>query len=152
MRAARIFLVGAIVFVVAAMSGRAYAFIRSTAQGSTSVRLESTFTVRVDGSTGNVEGQRLHPGGQTNVTATLRNSNTVPVALDTVTIGTPTTGNEGCDGTAITVVLASPLDTVTPLLPEEPRVIEFTVTMSTEAPSACQGASFSIPVAVKVKR
>lgn len=152
MRAARIFLVGAIVFAGAAMSGRAYAIIRSTGQGSTSVRLESTFTVRVDGSTGNVAGQRLHPGGQTSVSATLRNSNTVPVVVDTVTIGAPTSGKEGCDGSTITVALAGPLDTVTPLAPDEPRVIDFTVTMSTEAPSACQGASFSIPVAVKVKR
>ncbi len=106
----------------------------------------------MDGSLGNVVGERLHPGGQTTVSTTMRNTNTVDVLLDTVTIGSPTSDREGCEGGAITVVLAGPLDTVTPLQPDEPRTIDFTVTMSTEAPSACQGASFAIPVVVKVKR
>lgn len=148
MKPLRHFLAATIVFAGFAAGGRAFAFFRTPAVGSAAVLLHNTFTVSVVGS---APGQRLRPGSISMVAAVVTNTNGVDVVLNSVTVGTVTTDHPGCPGTALIARPEDPLD-LTPLTGGATRELPVALELRVDAPSQCQGAQFSIPLTVKVKR
>ena len=146
--------IGAVIVAIATVTATmAWGFWSAPATGH-GTGATSTFGITATGVVTS-EGARLVPGGTGDVTFTVHNPNTFPV---TVTVafdaGRPITvdpADSGCDGSAMHVL--DPLLTPIPLVvPPGAAAASVTatgaVTMDSEAPSGCQGATFSVPVVV----
>jgi hypothetical protein len=92
----------------------------------------------------------LYPGGTGDVAATITNPNPFPVRVTGISgNGAITSDKQGCDSPSHGVTFTNQTGTW-----DVPRngnlgvVLAGAVTMSTDSPDACQGASFSMPLAV----
>jgi hypothetical protein len=148
MKPLRLTVIAAVVLGVAAMGGRAYAVFTSTASGAGTATIVSELHVDVQLDGAGEASKELIPDATATVTAKVTNPNALPVILDSVTATGITTGKVGCPGDVLSVELVpDPL----PFGNGEQKTITVNVTMSAGAPSACQGASFTIPLTVKVR-
>ena len=100
----------------------------------------------------------LYPGGGANLLVTVTNSSNLSVSVEGITAGTGNvmiTGGSGCttsnDGLSINTSAGFSPTTINPNSASPPITFTNAVQMSTSANSGCAGASFQIPIAVKVQ-
>jgi hypothetical protein len=96
----------------------------------------------------------LYPGAVIELALEVRNPVAVDVQLDRVTITVGTPDREGCPADAVLIGTAGtpgsgsePLDLR--LVPDASAVLAVPVAMATDAPSACQGATFPLAYATE---
>lgn len=138
----------ATVLGLALTSGVALAFWSTSGSGSGTATARSS--LNLTGTLSSVTG--LYPGGSLAVTVTVANPNPFPVKVTAVTGGTVTTGASGCTTTGVAYTnqttsnglgasgFTVPANSAGTALPAT------TVTMDNTSLSACQGATFTVPV------
>ena len=160
MRSLKLAALAVVVFVVAALGGRAYAYWTATGEGSTAAVVAVLDAPATPGSVlppdSLASAAPLVPGGDGDLVLVLRNPNAFDVTLMSITSGTQpvtsdTAGCIGADVVALDPTLAAPAT----LLPAGVTVtvrLTAAVHMAARAPSVCQGAAFTIPVQVEVQQ
>ena len=89
----------------------------------------------------------LYPGGTTTLPVTVSNPGDAALTLSTVTPGTITSPTAGC-----AAVVAATAPGTLPVVPAHGSVtVNLTVTMGVSAANACQGASFTVPLALTAR-
>ena len=89
----------------------------------------------------------LYPGGTTTLPVTVSNPGDAALTLSTVTPGTITSPTAGC-----AAVVAATAPGTLPVVPAHGSVtVNLTVTMGASAANACQGASFTVPLALTAR-
>ena len=156
----RLMTVGLLAFVgVLATSGLAYAYLKETGHVSISGGNGTVTPVNPTISAGAATlSGTLYPGGSANLLVTVTNSSNLSVTVEGITAGTGNvmiTGGSGCttsnDGLSINTSAGFSPTTVNPNSASSPITFTNAVQMSTSANSGCAGASFQIPIAVKVQ-
>jgi hypothetical protein len=146
----------AIALVAALGGGIAYAYWATSGSGSGTAAAGTLQTVTVDAlAGGDAPSATLIPGGSADVILRLNNPNAYPVQVYSVTGNEPITADDahtGCTTTGVTFTAPiSPAVTVpatSTLLVHLPGA----ASMSTDSQSACQGATFHIPVTLTVRK
>lgn len=142
---------------VALTAGVASAFVQETAHvkstgGTGTVSLASVKTITASAAT--ISGA-LYPGGTADLAVTIANpyNNLALTVVGVAAAGTVTTGASGCTTTGVSVVT-----TPTSISPSSvaagattPITLTGAVQMSSAASSGCQGATFTVPLAITVK-
>ena len=136
--------------------GSAYAYWTAAGLGSGSATNGTMQTVSVDALVpGDTLQTSLVPGGSADVVLRITNPNAHDVAVHNVTASGPITADAahpGCTPTGVTFtspqVPATFIAANTSLLLTLPGAAN----MSTASPSACQGAQFTIPVTLEVRK
>lgn len=160
MRSLRFAALAVVVFTVAALGGRAYAYWTATGTGSTTVAVpELDAPVGPQVPAGAVAtATPLVPGGDGDLVLVLQNPNPYPVAVTSVGPGVepPESNAAGCSGTDALSLNPIVLPVPAPVLPADSGQVTLrfaaAVHMDAHAASACQGAAFTIPVRVEVTR
>jgi hypothetical protein len=102
------------------------------------------------------EATALYPGGAADLTVTVANPNDFSVVLSGVAVdpgSAISSSDAGCDGpTYVSVVPGTLPTTVIAANSSEQFVLTDAARLSVSAVQACQGATFTIPLAVTVKR
>lgn len=120
-----------------------------------------TSTGRVAGMTGatlsvSTEATALYPGGAADLTISVTNPNAFSVVLSAVAVDPASAISSsagGCDGpTYVSIVPGTLPTTVIAANATQPFVLTDAARLSVSAVQACQGATFTIPLAVTVKR
>jgi len=158
---ARFVIAAAIVFAASAVGGRAFASFRASASGSGHVSV-ATMGIEVVATTAGAEDVPLRPGGQGDVVLMLRNPNRYPVTLVAVRSNGPVVadalhGSCTIDQTIVTFSAPTALSKLIPPTvdadPGPQRVrLEGALQMGPNAPTTCQGATFTVPVTVTVQK
>ena len=102
--------------------------------------------------TGGVTGDQLFPGGVGDMRITINNPNPFPVMVTDITGAGPVTSNKGpaCDAeTGVTFEDQTGLSLRVPANSSATFTLDDVVRMSTESANECQGAVFTIPVALR---
>ena len=158
MRSLKLAALAVVIFVVAALGGRAYAYWTATGEGSTSATVAVLDAPATAGSVLPPESVAstapLVPGGDGDLVLVLRNTNAYDVTLTSVSSDTlpATSDTAGCVGAAVVALNPITLAPAT-LLPARATVtvrLVAAVHMDAHAPSACQGATFTVPVHIEV--
>lgn len=148
-------LVGTLVLAVGAGAGSAYAYFTASGSGTGTGAVGTVQAVGVVASTS--PSSQLYPGGTADVTVKVHNPNRYPITVTTVVGAGPitaTAAHPSCTTTGVTFTtqtgLTGPGYTIGPTGTGQ---LDFTgaAYMDTSSSTGCQGASFSIPVAVRVK-
>lgn len=135
-------------------SGSAYAFFTSSGSGSGSGTTGTLQAVTVAAATG-TPSTPLLPGGTGDVILNVNNPNAYAVTLVSVSgNGTITAdgGHSGCTTTGVTFNNQSGLTINIPASTTTAVDLPGAASMSTASLSACQGATFSIPVSITVHK
>lgn len=133
----------------------AFAYFRSTGAGSGSGSVATPQAVSVVALTGgDAPTSLLQPGGTADVILRLNNPNAYAVTLVAVTGSTPITvdsNHSGCTTTGVTFTNQSGLSIS---VPSGSSLVHIpgAAAMDTTSLSACQGATFSIPVTLTVQK
>lgn len=103
---------------------------------------------------GDAPSSKLQPGGTADVILRLSNPNSFALTLTAVTGGSPITadsGHSGCTTTGVSFVNQSSLSIS---VPSGSSLVHLpgAASMGTTSSSGCQGATFSIPVTLSVRR
>jgi hypothetical protein len=152
----RVVLLAAVTALIASLGGgAAYAYFKSTGSGNAGGNSGTLGPVTL--TTAATPTKPLVPGGSGDVTLTINNSNTFNVSLVSVALnGTITAvGNATCSAsTGVTFTPYGPPSPVITLTPGTNHVdLPAAASMSpTGSVSACQGATFSIPVEITVQK
>jgi len=145
-------LAGLVSISLAAGSGTAVAYWRTTGTGdvaATAGQLQPVTVVALAGETPNT---RLVPGGAArDVVVKISNQNAFDVTLVAVALNGSITAGNGCTPTGVHLVTPTNLPLT---LPPGTSVnhLAGAATMDDTSAAACQGASFTIPVTVTVHR
>ena len=146
-------LVVALTLVLGAFAGTAYAYFSATGSGTGKARVGAITAVTVLPATGSPS-TSLFPGQSATLRLTLNNPN--PVTL--IVTGISQDGAVGVTGTAACTQANAGVSVPTEIslgITLAPGTHSFTIPtgaqMATASASACQGASFHIPVTVTVK-
>jgi hypothetical protein len=152
---------GAVVALVLGLgAGAAFAYFTSTGSGSGAATTGTAQPVTVLQTSATVT-NKLYPGGSGDLRVKLDNPNGYPVTIVAIAAGSGTvTGSGGigtCTNTGVSVSPQSGLSITVasdPNLPNNPVsvVIPDGVSMSTSSDSACQSATFQVPVAITVQK
>ena len=154
-RARRIALVAVLITVAGA--GLAHAYWTTTGQGTGSAVNGTVQTVTLEAVVaGDAPSTTLVPGGTADLILRVRNPNSGPVTIHSVTANgaaTADAAHPGCTTTGVSLVAPTPPVgtvvaagvTVLVHLPGAAR-------MTTAALSACQGARFTLPITLTVRR
>lgn len=98
----------------------------------------------------------LVPGGSADLTVSVANPNAFSVTVDAIATdpgGTMTSSSPSCDAAALlTVTVGSVAATTLAAGTSTDVVLAGAVALDASAPQACQGATFSIPLIVTVRR
>ncbi|MDA8355782.1 MAG: hypothetical protein M0Z95_05700 [Actinomycetota bacterium] len=148
---------GGIALVLGAAGGTAYGYFSVTGSGSGAASVGSIQPVTVEHLTATVT-DKLRPGGAATLRLKIVNANDVTVVLISVQAGpsptvTATAGHPSCTAAddGVSVVTRPNLHEV--LSPGANIVtLPTAVEMSPSAATACQGANFSVPVTITVKK
>lgn len=153
MRRRKVFLLAAIVtLVLGAGAGVAFAYFTTHGSGSGSGSTGSLQPVTVAATTGSPTTPLL-PGHSGDVVLKVSNPNSVAVTLVGVTgNGTITAdaGHSGCTTTGVSFSSQTGLSINIPANSTTPVDLVGAASMGTSSSNGCQGASFSIPVAITV--
>jgi hypothetical protein len=129
----------------------AYFTAGGTGSGTAST---GTLSVSVSATTGTPT-TPLIPGGTGDVTLKVTNPNNVVVTLTTVTGNGAITadgGHPGCSPTGVTFTNQTPNLTVPANATDFAVSLSGAAAMSTSSANGCQGATFSVPVAITVQQ
>ncbi len=127
----------------------AYAYWTTTGQGTATASAGTLEQVTINSV---VIGTALRPGGPSvNVTINLTNPNGFAVDIESLTAGAVTSSAGGCSGAGTGVSLD--LSGVTGSIPATTTVPYIaSASMTTASVSACQGATFSAPLTLLVRK
>ncbi|MCZ2403960.1 hypothetical protein IV498_12415 [Paenarthrobacter sp. Z7-10] len=149
----------AAVLSVAAGGGVAFAYWTTGGTGSGSAVNSDLQAVTVEAYAAAGPAQSaLFPGGSSDVTMRVTNENSYPVHIYSVTAAGPVTadgGHSACTNNGVTFgPVSSPLSPATSIAAHTTSVVVLPAAakMDTSSQSACQGASFSLPVTVEVRK
>lgn len=139
---------------VAAVAGVAYAVLGSTGAGSGVASTGDMDTVTIESAVGVVVDATLYPGGTADVVLKVNNPNAYAVEVVSIllTDGGEITGADGigdCDTTGVTYTPPAGVDDIAP--GDSTITLEDAVAMDLTADNGCQGATFQIPVTLRVK-
>jgi hypothetical protein len=151
MRYRKITLTGAAALLSLA-SGVAFAYFTSSGTGSASASTATMATVTVAASAGS-PGTPLYPGGTGDVSLRVTNPNAYAVTLVSVagTGGTITASN-GCSPTGVTFTDQTGLNIPIPASGTTQVDLPGAAAMNVTSANTCQGATFSIPVSITVRK
>jgi hypothetical protein len=140
----------AIALVVALGGGIAYAYWATTGSGSGTASA-GTMTISVEAiAGGDSPTGTLIPGGSADAIVRVNNPNSFHVTLTHAVGNGAIAASNGCDASGVSFTDQNSL--AVDLIPGSTLVhVAGAVSMSTSVPSSCQGATFSIPVAVTVQ-
>jgi hypothetical protein len=144
---------GRIALAVALLAGwtttGAYAYWTTSGQGSASANAGTLERVTIDNV---VLGTALRPGGPAvSVTVNLTNPNTFAVDIESLTAGAVASSLAGCSGAGTGVTLN--LVGVPGSIPANTTLTYIaSASMTTASVSACQGAIFSVPLTLLVRK
>jgi hypothetical protein len=150
---ARPVIVAAVVAVLTVTGGAAWALWQVTGSRATSAATQDAVELRL---VGRPDPDRpLYPGAKVDLVVTVHNDNSFPVLVNVLRMGTaPVTAdqahrNAGCITTGVALV-ASPMTVTWRVNPNARKDFILTegLTMSNDSDSACQGATFSVPLTV----
>lgn len=140
-------------------AGSAYAYWSSTGAGGGSATAGTMQTVSVDAFiSGDNPQSALIPGGTADVIVRVTNPNPYPVRIYSVSpAGPPTadTAHPDCTATGVTFAgTGSPLSPETAVAANTTTLLTLpgTAAMDTTSQSACQGATFHLPVTMAVRK
>lgn len=149
----------AVALCLLAGGGTAYAYWASTGTGTGAAAAGTMQTVSVDALVaGDSNGTSLAPGGTADVILRTSNTNPFAVTLYSVAAGGPVTADAAHAGCLTTgVSFRAPAAPFAPAvtIPAKSSVfvtLPAAASMSTLSQSACQGATFKIPVTVEARR
>ena len=134
-------------------TGLAFAYFRTTGSGSGSGKVATPQAVSVVAfAGGDAPTSLLQPGGSADVMLRLNNPNASSVTLTAVSFGSPITvdtGHAACTTTGVSFANQSALSIS---VPSGASLIHIpgAAAMDTTSQSACQGATFSVPVTLTV--
>lgn len=140
-------------------AGSAYAYWATSGIGSGSATNGTMQTVTVDALIpGDTLQTSLVPGGTADVLLRATNPNAHAVTIYGIAASGPVTadaGRPGCTTTGVT--FTPPVTPLTPAVTIQPNTsIQLTLqgaaSMSAASPSACQGAQFTVPVTMEVRK
>jgi hypothetical protein len=142
---------------VLAVGGAAWAYFTTSGSGTGhgSTGTMSTVTLNVTAGTASTP---LYPGGTGDVSLEVNNPNAYAVTLVSVALKTGGTitadaGHLGCTTTGVTFATQTGLSTTIPSGASADRIdLAGAVSMNSSSLSACQGATFSIPVTITVQK
>lgn len=140
--------------IVSIGNGVAYAYFTASASahgtGRASTGTMATVTLAA---TAGTPSSTLLPGGSGNVSLEVTNPNNYAVTLYSVTGSGTITGGGSCSPGG-TVTFASQTGLSVPIAASTTTQVQLTnaASMTTGAPGACQGATFSIPVTIVVHK
>ena len=139
----------AVLLLAGFASTGAYAYWTTSGQGTASGSAGTLEKVTIEQV---VIGDALRPGGTpVNVTITLRNPNTFVVDIESVTAGAVTADKPGCDGADTGVTLD--LSAVAGSIPASTtQIYTASASMTIASVSNCQGATFSAPLTLLVRK
>ncbi len=138
-------------------AGAAYGAFSSTDSATSTVGVGSARTVTV--ATAGTPASPPLPGGTGDVVFSVTNPNDYPVSLMSVTPNgaiTPDSAHSGCtttDGNPVVILAVPAVDLPIPIAGDASGLtvhLAGAATMDTAATSNCQGATFSIPIAITV--
>lgn len=136
--------------------GSAYAYWTAAGLGSGSATNGTMQTVTVDALVpGGSPQTSLVPGGSADVVLRITNPNPHGVAVHSVTANGPITADgahPGCAPTGVTFTPAQMTSTAIAANTSVLLTLPGAASMSTASPSACQGAQFTIPVTLEVRK
>jgi len=140
---------------VAATAGGALAYWHAGGSGSGSATAGTPQAVTVNAvAGGDAPNSALQPGGSADVILRLSNPNAYAVTLVSVTGSTPITADPGHSGCTTTGVSFSNQSGLSISVPSGSSLVHLpaAASMDTTSLSACQGATFSIPVTLGVQK
>jgi hypothetical protein len=150
-RRTKVILTVAAVAAVVVNAGVAWAYWRLTGSGTGIAKAGSAIELNVSGVSD--DKKPLYPGGKSNLTVTIANDNSFPIKITTLSPGKGSTTadsehrNAGCRTTG--VVVSKDVHEVSWAVPKN-TIGVFTladaIEMSNASDTACQGATFTIPV------
>ncbi len=132
-------------------SAAAYTYFIAAGNGAASVRASATQAVTVSATTGSPAAPLL-PGGSSDVTLTLTNPNAFSVTLVKVTGSGTIAASNGCRPTGIRFVDQRSLSVTIAARSTTRIALPGAAVMTSASPHSCQGATFSIPVTVTVRK
>lgn len=137
--------------------GVAHAFWSVGGSGSGSATNGNLQLVTLEALAGaDVPAAGLVPGGTTDVYLRVHNPNSVPVQVYSVSSNGPVTADgdhPGCTTTGVTFTApAAPIGTTVDAGTTEVVLLADAASMDNSSSSACQGATFHLPVALTVRR
>lgn len=146
---------GVLIAVVLAMAGgAAYAYFTAHGSGTGAASAGTLQGVTVAAATGTPTGALVPGGTSTDVILGVANPNSQPVTLVSVSANgavTADTGHPGCTTTGVSFVNQTGLNITIPANQTDYQIdLAAAASMSTASVSACQGATFSIPLAITV--
>jgi len=151
----RIMLVVAFALAFGLGAGAAHAYFTSSASGTGSAGTGTMQIVTVAAATA-VPSTPLRPGGTGDVTLKVTNPNSYPVTLVSVTsaAGTITadSGHPACTTTGVIFTDQTGLSTTLAAGSTTTIDLPGAASMSTASSAGCQGAMFSIPVTIAVRK
>jgi hypothetical protein len=142
----------AIALVLGLGAGTAFAFFTSSGSGSGTASTGSVESVTVLGATGMVT-NKLYPGGTGDLKVEFDNPNDFAVTITTVSGNGTVTGSGGigtCSTTGVSVPTRTGLSISVVSGSDATVLIPNGVSMDATSDSACQGATFSVPVTLTV--
>ena len=150
---------GAVALCLLAGGGTAYASWATTGAGSGAAAAATLQAVTVDAFiAGDSNRTSLVPGGTADVILRTSNPNAFAVQLYSVAASGPVTADAahaGCTTTGVSFTApAAPLAPAVTIPAHSSLLVSLpgAASMSTQSPSACQGATFKIPVTVEARR
>lgn len=147
-------LTAALIAALCLLGGTAYASLASTGSGPGNATTATLKSVTIEASA--TPTSTLLPGGKADLALTVTNPNTFPVTITALSAGIgPVTviGAVGCTATVATVSVTPKVGLSATLAPGSNAVDVTTgAVMGTSSASACQHATFHIPVDVTVRK
>ncbi len=148
------FLASAVLACALAAGGLAYAWISSDASGAATATTAGLGAVAVSAlAGGDLPSSQLQPGGTGDVVLRVTNPNAYPVTLVSVTANGAVTSSGGtgsCTTPGVALVAQSGLSVAVAASGTTLVDLPGAASMSASSSSGCQGATFSIPVAITV--
>jgi hypothetical protein len=138
--------------VLSLTAGAAFAYFTSSGTGSAAASTGTMLTVTVAATAG-TPATPLHPGGTGDVSLRVANPNAFAVTLVSVagTGGTITAGN-GCSPTGVTFTDQTGLSVPIAASGTTQVNLPGAAAMNVTSAALCQGATFSIPVTITVRK
>ena len=140
----------AVVVLAGFASTSAYAYWTTTGQGTATASAGTLERVTIDDV---AIGNALRPGGPAvSFTLKLKNPNPFAVDIESITAGTVASSAPGCSGasTGVTLDLSGITGSIPALATAYPLVAS--ASMTAASVSACQGATFSAPLTLLVRK
>jgi hypothetical protein len=150
----RLLLVGtATAALMVTSTGGAFAYWSTSGSGSGAATVGSMAVATQALTAGDATpAQQLLPGRSADAVLKINNPNDFPVTLVSVAGTTPPTASNGCSPTGVTFSDVTGLTTEIPAGATTVVDLPGAVSMNMSSASACQGATFTIPVLITVNR